>query len=350
MRLNRRHLITAGVATGATIAGGAAWYLLSGDEDPKGTSKRIDLLAGMYAGDPHLTDPEMLAMLSISGGMPKNTHLELRLFDMEGHPLGTDASLQVKLENLITGDLDSDITTSANDGSWSLAYENVADNGWWQLTLKVNDLTAVWTFLVPDPNLTGFGTPPVVDTNANASAMLAGALNVLKGHTSLRWWEWLSSGNGAIILARFSVTTPDANGLPASFESDSMMAARIPLDGNEPTFRTNHPRTISVGESAVLITNGTPEPSTPAMNLPIDQYDTTYAGYDGVHFGVEREIGGAHCQLVAFHLPGLAEAWFAFWIETETLILRELFMLSVNHYMHWVYYDIDEPFVITLPA
>lgn len=350
MNLNRRQLITAGAATGAIIAGGATWYLLSEKDTPKGASNRIDLLAGAYAGDPHLTDPELLAMLSITGGMPKNTKLELRFFDMDGAPRGTVATVRVSLENLITGEVDSDVEVSAGDGSWSLRYSGLASNGWWQVVVAIDDLTAMWTFLVPDPNLTGFTTPPRIEADPDAHAMLSGALDVLRSHVSLRWWEWLSSGNGAIILARFSVTTPEANGLPASFESDSKMAARIPLDGSAPTFRDGNPRTVSVGENAVLITNGTPTPSTPAMNLPINEYDTTYAGFDSAHFGIQRQIDGAMCQLVAFHLPSATEAWFAFWIEIDTLILRELYMLSVNHYMHWVYYDIDEPFEIALPS
>ena len=70
-------------------------------------------------------------------------------------------------------------------------------------------------------------------------------------------------------------------------------------------------------------------------------------GYEQVQFGMSADIDGRACQLVAFHLPGTIPAWFAFWIEVETASLRELFMLTVNHYMHWVYYDIDEPFELS---
>jgi hypothetical protein len=164
----------------------------------------------------------------------------------------------------------------------------------------------------------------------------------------MRWWEWLSGGNGAIILARFSITTPASNGLPPSFESDSLLAGRIPQDGTAASFRDDNPRSVTIGDEAVRYTGGaTPEPISPVQYLPIDQYDTTYEGYEQVQFGTTADINGRACQLVAFYLPGSIPAWFAFWVDVESASLRELFMLSVNHYMHWIYYDIDEPFELT---
>ncbi|MCA9834925.1 MAG: hypothetical protein KC435_13315 [Thermomicrobiales bacterium] len=347
MKLNRRQLATAGAAAFAGIAGGAWW--LTREDEPKGASSQIDLVAGAYAGDPHTSMPDLLAMLSITGGMPKRTNLILRLFDLEGVSLGVGSKPLVSITNLISGEVSTDITLVEKDDHWQLDQSAVDGNGWWQVAVIVDDLTAIWTFMLPDPNLTGLDTPPKVETDPQAEAMLAAALDVLTQRTSLRWWEWLSGGNASIILAQFSVTTPASNGQPDSFENRSLMAGRIPLDGTAPTFRDEELRSVTVGDTAVSITGaGTPAPSTPTTYLPISEYDTTYAGYDGVHFGTTTRINDVDCQLVAFHLPGITPAWFAFWIETESLTLRELFMHSVNHYMHWVYFDIDEPFVLSL--
>lgn len=345
--MNRRRFIAAASATGAiaVAAGGSLWYLRDGG-DPQGASDRVDLLAGAYAGLPYRNEPELFAMLSLTGGMPARTAMELRLFTLDAEPISDAPGLSASVVNLITGDRSDHVEiTSQADGSWHLQQTDVQSEGWWQVTVAVEELTASWTFLMPDPNLTGFETPPAIDADPDASAMLAASLNALSNRSSLRWWEWLSGGNASIILVRFSVTTPESNDLPASFESDSMLAGRIPLDDSEVAFRADNPRTVSTTDGALRsINGGTPEATSVIQYLPIDEYYTTYEGFEGAHFGITAEIEGRHCQLVAFFLPGAIEAWFAFWIDMETTFVRELFMLSVNHYMHWVYYDLDEPF------
>lgn len=347
MKISRRQLIAAGTVVVAGAAGGVVW--LTSDDSPKGASNQIDLVAGVYAGDPHTSMPDQLAMLSITSGMPKHVGLVLRLFDLEGKSLGIDSQPQIAITNLITGETSSDITLAAKDDHWQLEQSVIDADGWWQVAVEVDDLTAMWTFMVPDPNLTGFDTPPAIETNPEAETMLASALDILTQRTSLRWWEWLSGGNGSIILAQFSVTTPASNDQPAGFENRSLLAGRIQLDGTAPTFREEQTRSVTIGATAITIEGtGTPSSTAPTIYLPINEYDTTYAGYDGVHFGMITEIDGVACQLVAFHLPSVTEAWFAFWIEMESLTLRELFMHSVNHYMHWIYFDIDQPFVLPL--
>lgn len=345
--MNRRRLITAASATGAlALAGGGAWWYLREDEYPKGASDRVDLLAGAYSGLAYQGDPELFAMLSLEGGMPGRTTMVLRLFDLDAAPLADTPEITATVANLVT-DEQSDLVdvVAQEDGSWELQQSAIESDGWWQIVVTLDELTASWTFLMPDPNLTGFDTPPTIDAEPDASATLAAAINALSNHTSLRWWQWLSGGNGAIILSNFSVTTPESNDLPAAFESDAVMAGRIPLDGTEASFRAENDLTVSTEDGALRSTNGgTPEPSNKIQYLPIDQYHTTYEGYEGAHFGSTAYIEGRRCQLVAFFLPGLQDAWFAFWIDIETTFVREIFMLSVNHYMHWVYYDIDEPF------
>lgn len=345
--MNRRRLIATASATGGlALAGGGAWWYLRDDDGPQGASDRIDLLAGAYSSAPYRSDPVLFAMLSLTGGMPARTELNLRLFDLDAQPVTDAPEITATIANLVTGENSDDVQVIAQDnGSWRLQQSAVESDGWWQIVVSIGEPKVSWTFLMPDPNLTGFETPPTVETDPDASALLAASLNTLTNRTSLRFWEWLSGGNGAIILARFSVTTPESNGLPAAFESDAMLAGRIPVDGTEPSFRIENSRTVSTAEETLRsINGGTPEPANTINYLPIGEYDTTYAGHEGIHFGTTAYIEGRRCQLVAFFLPGAIEAWFAFWIDPETTFVRELFMVSVNHYMHWIYHDIDEPF------
>ncbi len=345
--MNRRRFIAAASATGAlALTGGGAWWYLNSDDDPKGASDRIDLLAGAYPGLPYKSDPELFAMLSLEGGMPGRTSMELRLFDLEANPLTSVPNVSASVANIVTGESTDDVEiTAQEDGAWELKQSAIDSDGWWQVVVKIGEITAMWTFLMPDPNLTGFDTPPSVEAEPDATAMLAAAIDTLSNRTSLRWWEWLSGGNGAIVLAKFGVTTPDSNDLPAAFENNALLAGRIPLDGTEPSFREENYITVSRADEALRSVNGaTPEPTNVVQYLPIHEYHTTYEGYEGAHFGSTGYVEGRRCQLVSFFLPGMQDAWFAFWIDIETIFIRELFMLSVNHYMHWIYYDIDESF------
>lgn len=345
--MNRRKFITTASAAGSVaLAGGGAWWYLREDDAPQGASDRIDLLAGAYAGLAYQNDPEFFAMLSLQGGMSANTSMELRLFNLDGLPLADSPEISATLANLVTGESTDQVEATRSDGGfWELQQSAIQSDGWWQLVVSLGELTANWTFLMPDPNLTGFEIPPTIPAEPNASATLAAAINALSNHRSLRWWQWLSGGNGAIILSNFSVTTPESNELAAAFESDSVLAGQIPLDGTEPRFRSENSITISSENGALRsINGGTPEAANRIQYLPIDEYHTTYDGHEGAHFGTTAYIEGRRCQLVAFYLPGLQDSWFAFWIDIETTFVRELFMVSVNHYMHWVYYDIDKPF------
>lgn len=345
--MNRRRLLATSAAGALALAGGGgAWWYLRENGDPKGASDRVDLLAGAYAGHPYQSDPEFFAMLSLHGGMPANSTMELRLFDLDAAPFANPPDITATIANILTGEKSDQVEVVAqDDGSWELQQSDIESDGWWQIDVTLGELKATWTFMMPDPNLTGFETPPAIEAEPDATATLAAALNALSNHTSLRWWQWLSGGNGAIILSNFSVTTPESNELPAAFESDSIMAGRIALDGTEPSFRANNDITVSTEDGALRSVNGgTPESTNKIQYLPIDQYHTTYEGYEGAHFGSTAYLEGRRCQLVAFFLPGMQDAWFAFWIDIETTFVRELFMISVNHYMHWVYYDIDKPF------
>ena len=349
MRFSRRQAIATGTAAAAIAVGGGTWWYLQDEDAPKGASERIDLVAGAYAGPEHESDPELYAMLTLRGGMPKNTTMEVRFFDLEGNSILPPQGIEATLTNLIAGESTDQVTqTAIGQYAVELAQTAIQSAGWWQLALSMDGLAVSWTVMLPDPNLTGFDTPDIGEEDPEATALVTNALALLKSRKSLRWWQWLSGGNGSIILSIFSVTTPESNGQPNSFESDSTLAGQVSLDGSAPSFRTDNPRTVTIGdEGRRYLPDASPEAVNPTQYLPIEEYDTTYTGFEGAHFGITAEIDGVECQLVAFHLPSAVEAWFAFWIETETATLRQLFMHSVNHYMHWIYFDIDEPFELT---
>lgn len=343
------------------------WYFFLREEAPKGHTDRVDLTAGAYSGDMLEQDPELFVLLSVTNGMPDSIAFDLRLLNLEGSDLPLDAGYEASVEivNLNDGSRDDAVALQsvpdATTPAWRIANSAVDTEGWWRLTATIQrpegePLVSEFTLLVPDPNLTGFDTPPTLETDPEAASMLNTAITNMSQWDSLRWWEWLSGGNGSIILAEFSVTTPDSNGQPDSFSNQLLLSAVVlPLREGEapPAPRWHHNLSVTIGDDAMRVRDGgTPEATSATRYLPIQQYPETYAGATDVRFGITEQVNGREAQIVTFHVPSIttqSEAYYAFWIDVETGELLQLSMLANNHYMMWVYTDVNEPFVIEFP-
>jgi len=210
---------------------------------------------------------------------------------------------------------------------------------------------------VPDPNINGFDTPPTPASDPEAEALLDTALATMGSWTSVRWWQALSGGNDSLIVSDYAVSTTASNGQPDAFMTRTRYAAGFEprADGSppEPPSRDSY-TTVTIGDQGWAIDeSGAISAQPPAQYLPIDQYPETYAGAQHVRFGGTEEVEGEEARIVTFHTPqqpSQAEAWFVFWIGTESGNVLRLAMVARNHYMVWEYSGIDEDFVIEPPA
>src|SRR5699024_1618146 len=115
--------------------------------------------------------------------------------------------------------------------TWTAAKPGVDTEGWWRVQVAIeppqgDPLHAEFVFLVDDPNMRGFTSPPAPESDPEAEAMLDTAITRLSEWNSLRWWEWLSAGDGSMITVEFSVTTPESNGQPPGFQNRSTFAGK----------------------------------------------------------------------------------------------------------------------------
>jgi hypothetical protein len=362
-------MIAAAAAIIIALGAGGVWYaFLREDDQPQGHKDSIILVAPAVDGPLHETEPALLTSLTMTGGRPGNAAFELSLMMPDGAYLPVDGSytLSAEITNLDDGaHVDAMPLEPVDDAAtptWRVDEPGIESEGWWRIRTTVerpdgDPLKSEFYLLMPDPNMTGFTSPPAPDTDPEASAMLDSALTNMSEWDSLRWWEWLSGGDGSIIMVEFSVTTPDANGQPDGFQNRSIYAGKMVPDenGNPPgPPRVDHYTSVTIGDEAWQVRDGsTPESRAPTQYLPIQQYPQTYEGATSVHFGITEEIGGRQAQVVTFHVPTLptqSEAWYAFWIDQETGELLQLSMLATNHYMVWEYFDVNEPFVLEFPA
>lgn len=361
-------MIVAAAAIILALAGSALWWFFLREEPSAGHTDEITLVVPAVAGQRHSSEPELLASMTMTGGTPDSAAFTFSLMDPDGASLPVDGgyTFDAVLTNLNDGASVDAMALEPVDGertpTWRGTSGGVDTAGWWRIRAEIGQpdgdpLHAEFFLLIDDPNMRGFTAPPAPETDPQAETMLQTALDQMSGWDSLRWWEWLSAGDGSMILVEFSVTTPDANGQPPSFQNRSLFAGKmVPSeDGSPPaTPRRDYYTAVTIGDQGwQLNPDGTPESRPATRYLPIQQYPETYQGATSVQRGITEEINGRQTQVVTFHVPTLptqSEAWYAFWIDVESGDVVQLSMVAMNHYMVWEYFDVNEPFVIDYPA
>lgn len=349
------------------LIGGLVWFFFMREEPSTGQTDSITIAMPATDGPPQSTEGEMITHLTITGGEPGDVNLRARLTDMEGGALPTDSGLTMTagVTSLNHEDTGLSIPMNIVDGESTPTFEarqaDLAQEGWWRIRTTVEQadgppLSSDFFVILPDPAINGFDAPEGSESDEAAAETLDAAITGMSEWTSLRWWEWLSGGNDSMILARFSVTTPDANGRPDSFVNEMLFAGGFESqsDGSLPAPpQMHHLTTITIGDEAWSVDGeGVVTERSPTMYLPIQQYPETYDGAEHVRYGITEEINGEQSQIVTFHVPDVSsqsEAWYAFWIGTETGQIHRLAMVANNHYMVWEYSGINEPFVIDPP-
>lgn len=358
--------VTAVVMILAIVAFGG--YMLLRDDEPKGQTDQITLAAPATSGPPETTAGVLITHLTLTGGTAGKTDVTVSLSDMKGRPLPINGGYGVEFAatNLNSGASvdarDMESSEVANTPTFTIDEPGLDDDGWWRLTTTVSrpDGGAVasdFYVMLPDPNLAGFDAPPSPKDDPDAAESLETALGQLSQWTSLRWWEWLSGGNDSLIMGRVSVTTTAANGQPPSFQRDMLFAGgfeRRTEGAPIPAPSVNHFTSVTIGDQAWnRNAEGEVEETSPTRYLPIDQYPTTYTGATAIQSGISDDVDGRAAHIITFHVPTQptqSEAWFAFWLDDETGDILKLAMIASNHYMIWVYSDVNADFVIEPPA
>ena len=366
----RSRLLALALALAAILVLGilamTAFFLLR-DEGAVADADSITLAMPATDGPPDTTEGELISHLTITGGALDEVKLGLYLTDMSGRTLMLDPAYgaTIELTNLNSGAVVDERrmnpVADAATPTFTLDEPEMDSEGWWRVHATVerpegNALTSDFHILLPDPNIMGFDAPPDAETDPAAAEVLASAIDQMSEWGSLRWWEWLSGGNDSLIIAEFAVTTTEANGQPNAFRNDIIFAGGFErrMDGGPPAEPArNHYTAVTIGEQGwTRNEEGEVTERPPSNYLPIDRYPETYQGADQIRFGIEEEIGGRTAQVITFRVPGgspKSQAWFAFWIDTETGNILKNAMVADSHYMLWIYSDINEPFVIEPP-
>ncbi len=214
-------------------------------------------------------------------------------------------------------------------------------DGWWRIEATIQragqpDAVASFYLLLPDPNRDGTEAVPVPASSPEAVAVYERGRVAFTSLHRMRSREVMSDGLGNGLVSEHAVS----DGTDGRPPSRSVTTARSAL--------------IQIGEREWLRMRDEPwiERTSKPINPP-SEWDHEWAGATGFRLGRVEEVRGEPSRIVTFFVPeapGLAAAWYAFWIGEETGRLHRTAMVSRSHYMVDDYSDFDAPLLIEPPV
>lgn len=282
-------------------------------------------------------DDGRFVRLNVNTPDATRTDVEVWLTDSSGQTITGAQNVAVNFSMLERPiDLPSALPTAQPDGHWLLSNVPLTIKGWWAMdvhfqgpTMKPAD--AQFDFLLPDPTFSHVERDRPED--GQAKEIYKAAIAKLTELKSMRSDEELSDGIGNSVATDYQYEAPDKMTYSTGSGFDSVII------GDQQYSKTPDSDTWSYRDR--LSTYGFPS------NLP-----SYYSGADEFTLGRQEEIDGEMCQVISFHvpeIPGRDESWYAWWVGTNSNLIRREAMVAEHHYMLNHYFDQDAPVQITAP-
>ncbi len=232
---------------------------------------------------------------------------------------------------------------AAPDGAGGFRVEglNLSLDGWWRVEAIVRqgrdpEIRRSFELLLGDPNIYGSDAVRLPATDPKAAVVFDRGMAGIAALHRVRYTQRLCDGNGNVALIEFA----GSDGSDGSPPSRSQSTARVAI--------------VSIGEREWLQrSDGVWTERTAGVLVPPSEAVNTYLGATSFALGPVEQVGGEGSQIVTFYVPATrtqSEAWFTWWVGTESgHVLREA-MVARAHYMLTDYRDFDAPFTIVPPV
>lgn len=343
------------------VLGGSALAMSSPPVQTESPAQESITLVSPTAPAP--SDDSFLVHLTVDPAQVGDNQLTLRLSSWSGEPLPTDPAPRVTLSftSLDHGTHEGGVSLTETPEGWITSGLKLSLDGWWQITATIQraglqNASADFVLLLPDPNTQGVDAPPARDTDPEAEARFQQALDQMTQWTSVCWTELIGSGLDVLVVGDFAVIEPGGDA-PNAYAMDVLFSGSFAptSTGTEPPPPSfNSRQSIVVGDQGWLsTTTGQWLEEPPTRFVPPSGWDATYAGATDFQLGASQTIDGVEYEIVTFHLPEqptTAEAWFVWWIDPASGDVMRINMISRMHYMTWLYRDINGDVVIEPPV
>ena len=162
---------------------------------------------------PRTGEDRLKAILSIAPAKPGENTFSVRITTTDDTPLPESDFQLVRLsfESLTTGAAQNNLDTSPDgNGNWVLKGTQLSIADWWRITVTirragVEDLSAAFYVIMPDPNINGFNSVPTVSSDPAAQAVFDRGLANLNSLHRLAYIQQLSSGTGTVVESTLEV-------------------------------------------------------------------------------------------------------------------------------------------------
>ena len=309
-------------------------------------------------------DPVALAHVSVAPLQPGENAIEIELTDLNGAALSeasapAEAVLTVQPLTPDPSALTPPLTRADVGAIWTTGEIDLADQGWYELAvaLETADETfgaATMYILLPDPSVYGADALDLPDTDPEALALFARALNRYADWDASRWRESLGSGTDVLVATDFTLTTRP--GEAPAFMADTRYtgAFRPRSDGSPPADpKFDYAGAITIDDNAWRQRDGSgwEQSATRGVTTHAERSEI-YAGATNIQLTGTARIDDQDVQVITFYLPpdgGQSEAWFAWWIDPDTGDVPRMAMIASMHYMIWDFFDINGSYTIAPP-
>ncbi len=264
-----------------------------------------------------------------------SNRVEAWLTDQAGDPV-SNISVAVAQFSMLEREIDLPDRSLRSENSGHFVDPNapLTVKGWWNLKLIFGQgsgetVGASFSFMVPDPILSK------VQHRSNdpaAETVFQSAIDQLMTLTSMKNEQTLSDGIGNNVDTTNEYEAPDKFAYQTSSRSSSIAigATQWFKQGNQPWQRNQRKNVFHFPHTL-----------------------TTY--YDGATeftMGRTEMLDGEECQIITFAVPEQpqqAPAWYAWWVGTQTHLLRREAMVAEHHYMINHNIDFNSPSIAIAP-
>jgi len=264
---------------------------------------------------------------------------EVRVVDATGRALGQTA-VSVTATELAPFDGEAGPAGSAAPPFDAFAEEGPAGQqlvtfapfsrpGWWRLAVSTTvhlqgRVDLPFDLLVPDPNRTGLD-PPAADPGA--ASLFAATVARMEQLQSVRQRDALADGLGGVVLSTAHFAAPDRYEFLTA-EGDASVAV-----GQTQAFR-------HLDEPWRVVRRTSP------FRYP--GYRDTYDGASAQRLGHDTLLDGVPVRVLTFYVLR-DRAWYCWWVDADTGLLRREAMVASSHYRSISYDEFDAPVTIALP-
>ena len=263
-------------------------------------------------------------------------HMRITVLDSIEEPVAT-ANATVRLSRLESNGLVAEATPHPVGQNRLETDVRLDDTGWWQTEVVLSEKESASFYFRLDPRAKPplEIAPPDYQSDANAEGVYQHALANYKSLNTLKWREELTSG----LLAPTGIGAWVVTDGEAQRPDRAHYHVLSPGSSDYDTYR--------VGSTTCSQDRGRSWQCSSASSSDVLNLD--YLRPTAFKLGREDVVDGENAQVVLFYNPG-QQAWYSWWVGSETGYLRRQMMVAPGHYMLTEFFDQNVPFAIEIPS